>query len=336
MKKGFTYKKAGVDIAKAEESLSRVKSLISETHNSNVLKNIGAFGGFYAFPTQDYKNPVLIASTDGVGTKIKVAIMMNRHNTVGQDLVNHCINDIAVCGATPLFFLDYFACGKLDKNVYEQIMQGFTQACKNALLPLIGGETAEMPDMYKPGDYDLAGTIVGVVEREKVIDGSQIQIGDVIIGVASNGLHTNGYSLARKILFQKYKIEDYVPEIENVLGDELLKIHLNYYPIIQEITSQFDVRGMAHITGGGLYKNTIRIIPEKMEPEFNWGAWEVPAIFRLIQEIGNVPEEDMRQTFNMGIGLVFIIPSHQQTALLSYVKKFKQNFYCIGEIVPQK
>ncbi len=335
MAEEFTYRKAGVDIEKAERSLNRVKQLISGTHNERVLKNIGAFGGFYEFPAGDYKNPVLIASTDGVGTKLKVAMLMNQHDTVGQDLVNHCIDDIAVCGAAPLFFLDYFGCGKLDETVYQQIITGFARACKSAGLPLIGGETAEMPDLYQAGDYDLAGTIVGVVDKDKVIDGGSIKEGDVIIGAASNGLHTNGYSLARKVLFSRYKPQDFITEIGNKLGDELLKIHLNYYPIIKEMTEIFSVKGMAHITGGGLYKNTIRVVPDGLEPRFEWESWQRPSIFRLIQETGSVPEPDMRQTFNLGIGLVFIVDRGQQANFLSYAKKFQLDFFRIGEIVPK-
>jgi phosphoribosylformylglycinamidine cyclo-ligase len=334
MKKSITYRQAGVDIEKAEKSLSSVKHLISRTHNSRVLKDIGSFGGFYEFPSAEYKQPVLISSTDGVGTKLKVAIMMNKHDTVGADLVNHCINDIAVCGAKPLFFLDYFSCGKLEEEVFQQIIYGFTNACQAAKLPLIGGETAEMPDLYQPGEYDLAGTIVGVVERQKIIDGTTIQEGDVIIGVNSNGLHTNGYSLARKILFSKYKVDDYLEVLGNQLGDELLKIHLNYFPIITDLLENFPVKGMAHITGGGLFKNTIRVVPDGLVPEFYWDSWPVLPIFSLIRQLGNVPEADMRQTFNLGIGLVFILDKKFTARLLNYAEKFTQKFYEIGKIAP--
>ena len=332
-KKPITYQQAGVDIEKAEKSLSEVKHLISRTHNPRVLKDIGAFGGFYEFPSAEYKQPVLISSTDGVGTKLKVAMLMNRHDTVGADLVNHCINDIAVCGARPLFFLDYFGCGKLEEEVFRQIITGFSNACQAAELPLIGGETAEMPDLYKPGEYDLAGTIVGVVERRKIIDGTTVQEGDVMVGVSSNGLHTNGYSLARKVLFAEYEVNDYLEEIGNRLGDELLKIHLNYYPIIKEVTENFPIKGMSHITGGGLFKNTIRVVPEGLTPEFSWYSWPILPIFSLIKEQGNVPEDDMRQTFNMGIGLVFILDKKSANRLLSHAAKFTQKFYEIGKVV---
>ncbi|GAB4376592.1 MAG: phosphoribosylformylglycinamidine cyclo-ligase [Calditrichia bacterium] len=331
-KKRMTYRQAGVDIEKAEKALENLKNSIHETHNSRVLKPIGAFGGFYKFPQEDYRQPVLVASTDGVGTKLKVAMMMNRHDTVGMDLVNHCINDIAVCGAQPLFFLDYFACGKLQDEVYRQILSGFINACKAAELPLIGGETAEMPDMYPEGEYDLAGTIVGVVEKDKIIDGREITAGDRIIGAASNGLHTNGYSLARKVLFSHYQPGDYVKEIHNILGDELLKVHLNYYPLIRIFTENYPVKGMAHITGGGLYKNTARVVPTGYRPRFFWGSWNIPAIFQLIQELGNVPEKDMRQSFNLGIGLVFIVEKNVSSELIRAGEKAGHTLLEIGEI----
>lgn len=331
----MTYRESGVDIEKAEQSLSAVKKLISQTHNSRVLKDIGAFGGFYEFPSGEYHQPVLISSTDGVGTKLKVAVMMKKHDTIGQDLVNHCINDIAVCGARPLFFLDYYGCGQLDGGIFTQIVSGLAAACYKAGLPLIGGETAEMPDLYQPGDYDLVGTIVGVVEKDKIIDGQMINEGDAIIGAASSGLHTNGYSLARRVLFSSFKPQDYVPDLGNILGDELLKIHTCYLPVIDEITSRFAVKGMAHITGGGLFKNTVRVIPEDLKPEFDWGTWTVPPIFSLIQRVGNVPEEDMRQTFNMGIGLVFILNQQAVPELLSFARKFPLDFFPVGKIVRQ-
>jgi phosphoribosylformylglycinamidine cyclo-ligase len=323
MKKSMTYKQAGVDITAASESLRQIKKAISETHNSRVLKNIGAFGGFFEFPVQDYKQPVLIASTDGVGTKLLVAMMMNKHDTVGQDLVNHCINDIAVCGANPLFFLDYFGCGKFEDQVFQQIIGGFVKACKEANLPLIGGETAEMPDLYQPGEYDLAGTIVGVAEKERIIDGQLIEAGDVILGVASSGLHTNGYSLARKILFSKYQPNDFEELIGNSIGDELLKIHLNYFPVIEQLVHNFPVKGLAHITGGGLVENTLRILPEGLSPHFDWGSWHIPPIFKLIEDTGSVPQEDMRHTFNLGIGLVVIVNSNQVPTILNTVKKIR-------------
>lgn len=335
MKKKTTYRTAGVDIAKAEKSLSQLKAEIEKTHNRNVLKPIGAFGGFYRFPAEDYREPVLVASTDGVGTKLKVAVQMNQHHTVGQDLVNHCIDDIAVCGAKPLFFLDYFACGQLNETVYRQIILGFARACREAGLPLIGGETAEMPDMYRPEDYDLAGTIVGVVDQEAIIDGRDIREGDVILGVASNGLHTNGYSLARKVLLNHFDIHDFIPQLNRVLGDELLRVHPNYYPIISRVRQEVTVKGLAHITGGGLIKNTRRILPAGLKPAFDWNSWPVPAIFQLIRDTGNVPEEDMRLTFNMGIGLVILVDPSDADAVLSLSGDVEIPFYPIGKIVKE-
>ncbi len=332
MKKSITYREAGVDIESAEQSLDKVKVAIAKTHNRQVLKNIGAFGGFYEFPIQDYRKPVLISSTDGVGTKLLVAMMMNKHDTVGQDLVNHCINDIAVCGAHPLFFLDYFGCGKLHPEVFQQIIMGFVAACNAAGLPLIGGETAEMPDLYQPGEYDLAGTIVGVVEKENIIDGQSIQAGDILIGISSAGLHTNGYSLARKVLFSEYQPQDYVQELGTTVGEELLKIHPNYYPLISDVIQNFPVKGLAHITGGGLYKNTTRIIPNGLEPVFEWNSWPVLPIFSLIQDLGNVPLSDMRQTFNMGIGLVMVLEKDSASNLSVLSDAYPYSIYQIGEI----
>lgn len=332
MKKQMTYRDAGVDIEKAEKSLARVKAAIARTHNKNVLKNIGAFGGFYEFPVTEYRQPVLISSTDGVGTKLNVAVKAGKHDTVGQDLVNHCIDDIAVCGARPLFFLDYFASGKLEPEIYEAVILGFATACEKAGLPLIGGETAEMPDLYPDGEYDLAGTIVGVVEKDEIIDGSGIEEGDWIIGVPSSGLHTNGYSLARKVLFSRYQPDDFVDELGCTISDELLKIHVNYLPVIETVRKNYHIRGMAHITGGGLFKNTIRVVPDGLVPKFEYGSWPEPPVFGLIRRLGNVPEEDMRQTFNLGIGLVFVLSREEAGRLLAQNGPAGETFYKVGVI----
>jgi phosphoribosylformylglycinamidine cyclo-ligase len=332
MKKLITYREAGVDIDKADKVLSDLKKDIAKTHNAQVLKNIGAFGGFFELPIDKFKKPVLVSSTDGVGTKLLVAMMMNKHHTIGQDLVNHCINDIAVCGAQPLFFLDYFGCGKLESFIFHQIITGFITACEAAGVPLIGGETAEMPDLYNPGEYDLAGTIVGIVEKDHILDGQNIGTGDVLIGISANGLHTNGYSLARKVLFSKYEPTNFVEELGDLVGNELLKIHPNYLPAIKDLTRNFSIKGMAHITGGGIYKNTIRVIPDRLEPHIEWNKWPVPPIFKLIQKLGNVPEDDMRQTFNMGIGLILILDTQYASELMNYSHKFSWDFYQIGVI----
>lgn len=318
MKKGITYKDAGVDIEKKETSFARIKQKIADTKTLEVITDVGLFGGFYQFPAHQFKEPVLVSSTDGVGTKIKVAFMANKHDTIGKDLVNHCINDIAVCGAKPMFFLDYFACGKLEPEIYESVLDGITSACKEAGIPLIGGETAEMPDFYQQSEYDLAGTIVGAVDKSNMINGSRIGEGDALIGVSSNGLHTNGFTLARKVLFPKFKLHDNIEELGCTLGEELLKVHPNYYPLISQATGKFDVKGIVHVTGGGIVKNSQRLLPEGLSVNVAWDSWEVPPVFPLIQETGNVPETDMRQTFNMGIGLIFILNNSQASDLLDW------------------
>ncbi len=331
-KKPVTYRDAGVDIRKAEASLSAVKQFIRKTHTPEVLADIGLFGGFYRLSGQ-FKQPVLVASTDGVGTKLKVAILANKHDTIGQDLVNHCINDIATSGARPLFFLDYFAMGRLEPSVFEQVVQGIAHACKSAGVPLIGGETAEMPDFYAPGDYDISGTIVGIVEEGHIIYGRKIQPGDVLIGLGSNGLHTNGYTLARKVLLSHYKIEETIPELGIPLVEELLKLHLNYYPVITEVVSHVEVHGISHVTGGGIEKNTVRLLPKELRLTIDWQAWPRPPIFQLIQKLGNVPESDMRQTFNLGIGLVFIVPETQVETILTLLSRITSwPAYIIGRV----
>jgi len=306
-KKQFTYEKSGVDIKAGENIVNSIKEMVQQTHGDEVLSNIGGFGGFFKPDLQSYKNPVFVSSIDGVGTKLIVAVKTGIYNTVGQDLVNHCINDIAVCGANPLFFLDYFSTGKLDESVGQQVVKGFTKACKENGVALIGGETAEMPDIYRDGDFDLAGTIVGIVDRNGIIDGKAIQKGDVLLGVKSSGLHTNGYSLARKVLFSKYGVDDFVNELNSTIGKAMLHIHKSYLPLIKALRDESGVHGFSHITGGGILGNTKRILPDGRSLMIDWNSWERPPIFKLIQEIGNVPEEDMRSTFNLGIGLIAIV-----------------------------
>ena len=329
-----TYRDAGVDIEEGEEAVKRIKPLVRQTFTPGVLTDIGAFGGFFKLAKDDYKEPVLVSSVDGVGTKLKVAFMMDRHNTVGQDLVNHCVNDIAVCGATPLFFLDYFSTGKLSAGTAYDIVEGFAKACKENGCALIGGETAEMPDLYAAGEYDLAGTVVGVVEKDEIIDGSKIEAGDVLIGLRSSGLHTNGYSLARKVLFAHFDVHDKPEELggESV-GDALLSIHRSYLDVIQSLKKAGLVRGLAHITGGGIPGNTARIIPDGLAADYNYGAWEVPPIFQLIQRLGSVPEEDMRQAFNLGIGLVVAVSGANQDAALQNLRDQGENPVVMGQIV---
>lgn len=305
--KSFTYKDSGVDIKAGEEMVESIKDVVKETHSDAVLSNIGGFGGFFRPDLSQYEDPVFVSSVDGVGTKLIVAFKTGKYDTVGQDLVNHCVNDIAVCGAEPLFFLDYFSTGKLEKEVGYQVVKGFATACKENGVALIGGETAEMPDIYSEGEFDLAGTIVGMVDRSKVINGEAIQEGDLLIGFPSTGLHTNGYSLARKVLFSKYGVNDRVEELGGTVGEAMLAIHKSYLPIIRELRDQEGVHGFSHITGGGIVGNTKRILPDNLKLDIDWDAWKRPPIFNLIKDLGNVPEEDMRATFNLGIGLIAVI-----------------------------
>ena len=332
MQKSITYKDAGVDIKKKEETFRRIKQKISATKTPEVLTDVGLFGGFYQFPVHEFEEPVLVSSTDGVGTKIKVAFMANKHDTIGRDLVNHCINDIAVCGARPLYFLDYFSCGKLEPSIYEQVLKGITTACKKAEIPLIGGETAEMPDFYQQSEYDLAGTIVGAVDKSKIINGSKIKKSDALIGISSNGLHTNGYSLARKALFSKFKITDTIKGLHGTLANELLRQHINYYPLISEAAIKYELRGIVHVTGGGIVNNSQRLLREGLSVTVNWNSWEVPSIFKLIQETGNVADKDMQQTFNMGIGLVFILSPDDAKNFMEWGNKTEFKLYNIGNV----
>ncbi|PAU92708.1 phosphoribosylformylglycinamidine cyclo-ligase [Aliifodinibius salipaludis] len=306
-KKKFTYKDAGVDIEAGEEMVESIKGLVKETHSDAVLHNIGGFGGFFRPDLSSYNDPVFVSSVDGVGTKLIVAFKSGKYDTVGQDLVNHCINDIAVCGADPLFFLDYFSTGKLEKDVGYQVVKGFSKACKENGVALIGGETAEMPDIYSEGEFDLAGNIVGMVDRKKVIDGSDIEKGNILLGFPSTGLHTNGYSLARKVLFSEYEVTDHVDELGTTVGEAMLAVHKSYLPIIRKLRNLNSVNGFSHITGGGIMGNTKRVVPEKLTIKLDWNAWQRPPIFELIQDLGNVPEDDMRATFNLGIGLIAIV-----------------------------
>ncbi len=305
-KKSITYKDSGVDIEAGEQMVESIKSIVQETHSKAVLQNIGGFGGFFRPDLSGYEDPVFVSSVDGVGTKLIVAFKMNRYDTVGQDLVNHCVNDIAVCGAEPLFFLDYFSTGKLEKEMGFDVVKGFALACKENGVALVGGETAEMPDIYNEGEFDLAGTIVGIVDRKKIIDGANIRKGDVLLGFKSTGLHTNGFSLARKVLFEEFDVHDHVDELGTTIGEALLAVHKSYLPVIRTLKEIEGVHGFSHITGGGIAGNTRRILPEGLSAEIRWRDWERPAIFTLIQEQGNVPEDDMQATFNLGIGLVAV------------------------------
>ena len=305
----MSYKDAGVDISAGEEVVDRIKNMVRSTFSPRVLTDLGKFGGFYAPDLSGYREPVLVSSIDGVGTKLKVAFLMGKHDSVGEDLVNHCVNDIFVGGAKPLFFLDYIGTGLLKPGIIEDLLSGMVRGCKNAGCALVGGEMAEMPGFYQKGEYDVAGCIVGIVEKDRIIDGRSIQKGDVLIGLPSNGLHTNGYSLARKVLLEKakLKVDTYMDALGRTVGEELLRVHRCYFPSIHPLLERFEIKGMAHITGGGLIGNTKRILPEGLGLDVDWDAWEVPPIFQMIQDLGNVSQEDMRRTFNMGIGFVVII-----------------------------
>jgi phosphoribosylformylglycinamidine cyclo-ligase len=302
------YARAGVDVDLGNRVKQRIQRLVRQTHGPDVLGKIGGFGGLFRARFSDMREPVLVSSVDGVGTKLKIAFALNKHDTVGADLVNHCVNDIAVIGARPLFFLDYIGCEKLLPSVFDQLLRGFSRACRAAGCALIGGETAQMPGMYQKGEYDLAGCIVGVVDRPKMIDGKRIKPGDVILGLKSDGLHTNGYSLARQILFNhmRLKPQSQLPQLKRSIGQELLRVHKNYQPILAKAPRQM-LKGLAHITGGGLIDNLPRILPNNCEAVIDTESWRVPAIFRLLQENGAVNREEMYQVFNMGIGMAAVV-----------------------------
>jgi len=326
------YEDAGVSIKAGDETVDKIKKYAKSTFNNSVLTDIGLFGAFFQPDLSNYKEPVLVSSVDGVGTKLKITIELNKHDTIGQDLVNHCVNDIAVCGAEPLFFLDYMAFGKLDPLIAAEIVKGFSIACKENGCALIGGETAEMPGVYQVGDYDLSGTIVGIVEKSKIIKGENISSGDVLIGIPSSGLHTNGYSLARKVLLEKYKLIDNVPALKNTIGKELLSVHRSYLQLIKTIKNKIVVKGISHITGGGIVGNTKRILPKKLKLIIDWNNWEVPAIFKLIQEAGEISDDEMQEVFNMGIGLIFVVSKDDVETTLKSANELSEKPIVIGEV----
>ena len=327
-----TYKASGVDISKAEETLDGIKKYVKSTYNSNVLSDIGNFGGLFQFDSDKYKMPVLVSSTDGVGTKLKIAIDAGKHDTIGQDLVNHCVNDIAVSGAEPLFFLDYMAFGKLKKDVATEIVKGFSIACNENNCALIGGETAEMPGIYNENDYDISGTIVGVVEKESILAGRNIETGDLLIGFHSNGLHTNGYSLARGVLLEKYKLTDHIDELNRTLAEELLRVHKSYLNLIRELLLTVNVKAFAHITGGGIVGNTSRIIPEGLNIKIYWGNWDIPPVFKLIQQTANISSDEMRKVFNMGIGLIAVVQYDQEEIIMQAAISKKEHAIVVGKV----
>ena len=328
------YADAGVDIAVADDAKQRIRHLASRTFTPAVLGGIGGFGGLFALDSKKWKDPVLVSSADGVGTKLKIAMAMGVHSTVGGDLVNHCINDILVQGAEPLFFLDYLAMGKLDASVVEQLVDGMSRCCRKAGCALIGGETAEMPGFYQPGEYDLAGFIVGVVEREKVLTGKAVKPGDTLLALPSAGLHTNGYSLARKLVFDvaKQKPDTYVAEVGNKIGAELLKPHLCYAPALKTILARGWVSALAHITGGGLPGNLPRVLPSGVKAILDLDAWPIPAIFKYLAKLGEIETDELLQTFNMGVGMVLVVPAAHVKEVEADLKRRREKFYRIGRI----
>ncbi len=332
-KQRLTYADAGVSFEAKAEAFNRLKTLCRSTYRPEVLSEIGSFGGLFALA--EFDKPVLVSSTDSVGTKLKIAFMMAVHDTVGYDIVAHCANDILVQGAEPLFFLDYIGTSTLRPAVVEQIVKGIAKGCRETGCALIGGETAELPDFYADGEYDLVGTIVGVVERSKLITGSEIQPGDCLIGLKSFGLHTNGFSLARHILFDVcgYGLDQYIPELGVTLGEELLKHHISYVKPVLNLRKRWNVKGIAHITGGGLADNITRILPKNCRAEIQKGSWEIPPIFAFLQEYGKVDEAEMYHVFNMGIGLVLVIPLDQVDSALDALKDMSTSPFLIGKIL---
>ncbi|MDR3737619.1 MAG: phosphoribosylformylglycinamidine cyclo-ligase [Terracidiphilus sp.] len=333
--KSITYADAGVDISGGDRAKERIKYLAQKTFNRNVLGGIGGFGALFRLDLQKFKNPILVSSADGVGTKLKVAFELGMHHTVGADLVNHCVNDIGVQGATPLFFLDYFASGKLDAQVTEAVVTGLAEACKANGCALIGGETAQMPGFYTDGEYDLAGFIVGAVDREKMVTGAEIKAGDVLIGLPSTGLHTNGYSLARKLLFEVagYKPTQYVTALKEKAGATLMRTHRSYLHVIQKLVGGGLTTGMAHITGGGITENLPRILPKGTAAQIEMGSWPVLPIFEHLRELGKVSEDEMMRTFNMGVGLIAAIPAEKFTRAKNVLDRAEEKFFVIGRVM---
>ncbi|MGI9101199.1 MAG: phosphoribosylformylglycinamidine cyclo-ligase [Terriglobales bacterium] len=330
-----TYADAGVDLERASRAKQRIKYLAHKTFTKSVLGEIGGFGGLFALDKKKYKDPVLVASVDGVGTKLKIAFEMNLHHTIGSDLVNHCVNDIGVQGASPLFFMDYFASGKLDPEIAERVIAGIADACKHNGCALIGGETAEMPGFYERGEYDLAGFIVGIVDRDRIVTGKDVQVGDVLVGLPSNGLHTNGYSLARKLLFAiaRYSPETYVNELKNKVGNELMRVHKSYWPVLKKLVDAGAVSAMAHITGGGITENLPRVLPKGTAAVVELGTWPVQPIFQHLQHLGNIPQDEMMRTFNMGVGMVLVVPTKKFKKVQTLLERAGEKGFTIGRIV---
>jgi phosphoribosylformylglycinamidine cyclo-ligase len=338
MKKSLTYADAGVDIDKASDFIDRIKQIAHDTPRSGVIGEIGGFGGLFSLNVSNLNSPVLVSSTDGVGTKLKIAFMTGKHHTVGIDLVAMCVNDIVVEGAKPLFFLDYLSMGRLDPDIATAVVTGVGEGCRQAGCALLGGETAEMPGFYQDKEYDLIGFVVGIVDNSKIIDGTDIRVGDQIIGISSSGLHSNGYSLVRKICFDilKLDIDAYVPELGQTLAEELLtptKIYVdNIHPIVRDLP----VHGLAHITGGGITDNIIRAVPEGCGILLRKNSWEIPPVFKFLQDAGNIAESEMMRTFNNGIGFVAIVPENSAQEVIEWLAAVNEKAFAIGEVVEQE
>jgi len=330
------YQDAGVNIDEADRAVSSIKKLARGTFARNVLTDIGTFGACFAL--SGWKKPVLISSADGVGTKLKIAFLTGRHDTVGEDLVNHCVNDIAVQGAAPLFFLDYFAVGKLDAAVTVKVIEGIARGCRNNGCALIGGETAEMPGLYADGEYDLAGFIVGASERNALLTGKGIRAGDILLGLPSTGLHTNGYSLARKLLFEVagYRPDTFLPELQRTVADELLQVHRSYLRPIRKLLEAGILKGAAHITGGGITDNTPRMLPAKLGIEINLSSWSPPPIYELLRRIGDVPLDDLRRTFNLGVGMILAVSQKDAPKAEQLLRRIKEPCFVVGTVVGHK
>jgi len=328
------YRDAGVNVEAAQNAVKKIKRLARETFSNSVITDIGGFGALFEIK-EKYSEPVLVSSADGVGTKLAISVMTERYDTTGHDLVNHCVNDILPVGAKPLFFLDYIATPKLNEKMIEEIIIGFTKGCKENNCSLVGGEMAEMPDFYKEKHYDIAGFIVGIVEKKKIPDINTIKPGDIIIGLRSNGLHTNGFSLVRKIIFNKLKltVEDYVPEIKNYIGDELQKVHRSYLSLLAPLSEKGLTKGCAHITGGGFYDNIPRVLPHNCSCVIDTTKWERPLIFDFLQENGKIPLKEMYRTFNMGIGMVLIVTPENKEKIEKYLKEMDEDLLEIGQVV---
>ena len=332
--KSLTYVDAGVDIDAADSATERIRGLAQRTFDENVLAGVGAFGAAYSLRGQQLRDPVLISSADGVGTKLKVAFATGRHGTVGQCLVNHCVNDIAVQGATPLFFLDYFSVGQLDPSVAEQVVRGISIACQQNRVALIGGETAEMPGLYRAGEYDLAGFIVGAAEREDLLLGSRVAAGSELIGLPSTGLHTNGYSLARKVFFEqgRYAADQEVAGLGTTIGDELLKVHRSYLEPLRALANAGLLEAAAHITGGGITENTPRMLPNGLQARVRLGSWPVLPVFETLQRLGGIDADEMRRVFNMGLGLVASVPNGQGAEAIGLLERSGEAAFAIGTV----